>query len=412
MTELKVTNKKAQRYPTRISQFLGVVALLVSAWTAIGQTFTRIADTQTAVPDGTGTFTIFADARAIGGGKVAFIGYDSALAPGIYSYQSGLLGVMADTHTTVPGTADTFSDFFDVAIDGAFAAFTGGWPGPGGGCSYSGNEGLFLRRFQGSLIRAVATTLSTDKQCFEGVDLERGIMAVTGGVNPVDNYHNHAELVMTTKQTGRIRVILDTMTPKPGGGTFVGYDQDFSLRGGGLLFSEIIPNTFGALAGIYTTRNDGLGPQLVADGNTPVPGGSGDFNNFAGADWDGAEVALVGRDSANQQFLYAGTSPDDLRVVVDSSTIVPGEMATFDGIGNPLAYEGGVIVFEGYWLGSRTGLFTSEGGVLQAILKQGDILDGRTVNDAFCRQGNKNGNQLLILVLFQDNTRGLYVVDL
>jgi hypothetical protein len=99
-------------------------------------------------------------------------------------------------------------------------------------------------------------------------------------------------------------------------------------------------------------------------------------------------------------------------VVVDSSTIVPGETATFDGIGNPLAYEGGVIVFEGYWLGSKTGLFTSDGGVLQAILKQGDILDGRTVNDAFCRQGNKDGNQLLILVLFQDNTRGLYMVGL
>ena len=412
MTEVKVTGGKAQRYPTRIGRFLGVVALLVSAWPAIGQTFTRIADTQTAVPGGTGTFTVFADARAIGGGKVAFIGYDSALAPGIYSYQGGLLGIVADTHTTVPGTPDTFSDFFDVAIDGALVAFTGGWPGPGGGCSYSGNEGIFVRRFQASLIRAVATTLSTDKQCFEGVDLERGTIAVTGGVEPVDNYHNHAESVMTTKRTGQLRVILDTLTPKPGGGTFVGYDQDLSLRGGGFLFSEIIPNTFGALAGIYTLRKDGLGPQLVADGDTPVPGGSGDFTNFAGADWDGGEIAFVGRNSANQPFLYAGASPDDLRVVVDSSTIVPGETATFDGIGNPLAYEGGVIVFEGYWLGSKTGLFTSEGGVLQAILKQGAILDGRTVNDAFCRQGNKDGNQLLILVLFQDNTRGLYLVDL
>ena len=410
--EMKVTDRKAQRYPTRIAEFLGVVALLVSAWSANGQTFTRIADTQTAVPGGTGTFTVFADARAIGGGKVAFIGYDAALAPGIYSYQGGLLGVVADTHTSVPGTADTFSDFFDVAIDGALVAFTGGWPGPGGGCSFSGNEGLFLRRFQAGLIRAVATTLSTDKKCFEGVDLERGIMAVTGGVNPVDNFHNHAESVMMAKQTGRLRVILDTMTPKPGGGTFVGYDQDLSLRRGNVLFSEIIPNTFGALAGIYTMLNDGLGPHLVADGNTPVPGGSGDFNNFAGADWDGGEIALVGRNSANQPFLYAGTSPEDLRVVADSSTVVPGETATFDGIGNPLAYEGGVIVFEGFWLGSHTGLFTAEGGALQAILKQGDTLDGRTVNDAFCRQGNKDGNQLLILVLFQDNTRGLYMVDL
>jgi hypothetical protein len=128
IAERKVTGRKAQHYPTRIGQFLGVVALLVSAWPAIGQTFTRIADTQTAVPGGTGTFTVFADARAIGSGEVAFIGYDSALAPGIYSYQGGLLGVVADTHTTVPGTTDTFSDFFDVAIDGALVAFTGAGP--------------------------------------------------------------------------------------------------------------------------------------------------------------------------------------------------------------------------------------------------------------------------------------------
>src|SRR4030095_9281072 len=127
MTEMKETGGKAQRSPTRIGQFLRAGALLVSAWPAIGPTSTRIADTQTAVPGGTGTFTIFADARAIGGGKVAFIGYDSALAPGIYSYQGGLLGVVADTHTTLPGTTDTFSDFFDVTIDGALVAFTGGW---------------------------------------------------------------------------------------------------------------------------------------------------------------------------------------------------------------------------------------------------------------------------------------------
>jgi ABC-type dipeptide/oligopeptide/nickel transport system ATPase component len=130
------------------------------------------------------------------------------------------------------------------------------------------------------------------------IDLERGTIAVTGGVEPVDNYHNHAESVMTTKRTGQLRVILDTMTPKPGGGTFVGYDQDLSLRGGGLLFSEIIPYTFGALAGIYTVRNDGLGPQLVADGDTPVPGGSRDFTNFAGADWDGGEIAFVFQEPA------------------------------------------------------------------------------------------------------------------
>jgi hypothetical protein len=402
-----------RRYLKYVARCVIGAALLASVSPAIGQTFTLVADTQTAVPDGTGTFSLFADARAIEGGRIVFIGNDSALAPGIYSYQNGVLSVVADTHTTVPETSNTFSDFFDVAIDRGTVAFTAGWPGPGGGCSFSGSEGVFTRRFQGGAIRALATSLTTDKNCFEGIDFEGQKIAATGGVNPVDLFHNHGESVMVIRRIDRPKVLLDTTTPKPGGGTFIGYDQTISLRGGGLLFTEIILNTFGAVAGVYTLGSSGQGLQLVADQATPVPEGSGDFNNFAGVDWDGGEVGFIGRNSANAAFLYAGTSPADLHVVVDSSTPVPGESgATFDGLGNPIAYEGGVFVFEGFWSGSKTGLFTSEGGIVQAILKSGDILDGRTVSDAFCQPGNKDGNQLLIKVLFQDNTNGLYLVDL
>jgi len=390
-----------------------IAALLASAFQASGQTFTLVADTQTAVPDGTGTFSLFADARAIEGGRIVFIGNDAALAPGIYSYQSGVLSVVADTHTIVPDTTNTFSDFFDVDIDRGTVSFTAGWPGPGGGCSFSGSEGVFTRRFVGGAIRAIATSLTTNKNCFEGVDFDGQKFAVTGGVSPVDLFHNHGESIMIIRRIDRPRVLVDTTTQKPGGGTFVGYDQDISLRNGGLLFTEIIPNTFGAVAGVYTIRANGQSLQLVADQTTPVPEGTGDFNNFAGVDWDGTEVGFVGRNAVNAPYLFAGASPADLRVVVDSSTPVPGESgATFTGVGNPIAYEGGVFVFEGYWLGSKTGLFTSEAGVVQAILKSGSILDGRTVSDAFCRQGNKDGNQLLIKVLFQDNSNGLYLVDL
>ena len=402
-----------RQYLTYVARCAAGAALLAAVSPAIGQTFTLVADTQTAVPNGTGTFSLFADARAIEGGQIVFIGDDSALAPGIYSYQSGVLRVVADTHTTVPETSNTFSDFFDVTIDSGTVAFTAGWPGPGGGCSFSGSEGVFRRRFQGGAIRAMATSLTTDKNCFEGIDLEGQKIAVTGGVNPVDLFHNHGESIMIIRRIDRPKVLVDTMTPKPGGGTFIGYDQEISLRGGGLLFTEIIVNTFGAVAGVYTIDSNGQNLQLVADQATPVPEGSGNFNNFAGADWDGGEVGFIGRNSANAAFLYAGTSPADLHVVVDSSTPVPGESgATFSGLGNPIAYEGGVFVFEGFWSGSHTGLFTSEGGIVQAVLKSGEILDGRTVSDAFCQPGNEDGNQLLIKVLFQDNTNGLYLVDL
>jgi hypothetical protein len=407
--------KRAQglRYLRRIIQGALIVGLLAPPLSATGATFTLVADTQTAVPGGTGTFSLFGDARAIEGGRIVFVGLDSAVASGIYSYQAGLLNVVADTNTIVPGTSDTFSDFFDVASDRSTVAFTAGWPGPGGGCSFSGSEGVFTRRFQGGSIRAIATSLTTDRNCFEGIDFEEQRIAVSGGVNPVDLFHNHSESIMTIRRIDRPKVLVDTTTPKPGGGTFIGYDQDTSLSGGNLLFTEIIANTLGAVAGIYTIHGNGNALELVADQTTPVPGGTGNFNNFAGVDWDGIEVGFVGRNSGNAAFLYAGASPTDLRVVVNSSTQVPGEGgATFAGVGNPIAYEGGVFVFEGFWSGSKTGLFTSTAGVVIAILKKGDILNGHTVSDAFCRPQNKSGNQLLIKVVFSDNTSGLYLVDL
>ncbi len=406
------------RRTSTLRSFAASFALLCTAATpAFAQggppVFTRIADTQTSAPGAGGaTFSLFADARAIEGGRVAFVAFHSASGSGVYSWQSGMLGVLADTTTVVPGTASSFSSFFDVSIDGGFAAFTAGWPGPGGGCAFSGSEGLFARRFAGGAIRAVVTSLSTTRHCFHGVEFERRVIAVAGGVDPVDVIHNHSESVMVVKRIGSARTFLDTTTASPSGGTFVGFDQDLSIRGNGLLFAEIIPNTIGAVAGLYVVRADGMGPRLVADRATAVPSGSGTFNNFAGADWDGGEVAFVGRDSMNRASLYAGTNPADLRLVVGSSTPVPGEGANFGGVSNPIAFGGGVFVFSGFWLGSRTGLFTSDGTAVQAILKKNDVLDGKAVDQAFCRQGHKDGNRLLVEVRFQDMSRGLYLVEL
>ena len=144
---------------------MAAAAILSLATPASAQSFTKIADSQTVVPGGTGTFSLFADARAFENGKVAFIAYDSGSGSGVFRYQNGVLDVVANTTTTVPGTAATFNSFFDVALDGPFVAFTAGWPGPGGGCAFSGSEGLFGGRFDGGAIRAVATTLTTPNHC-------------------------------------------------------------------------------------------------------------------------------------------------------------------------------------------------------------------------------------------------------
>jgi len=379
---------------------LSILSLLVAVSSTQAQIFTLIADNRTPVPGGTGTFSGFYDNRAIHQNQVIFIGWDSQNKTGIYSFKNGQVTVVADTHTTVPGTSSLFSTFNDVDFARSRIAFTGVWAG--------GNQGVFLQSGQDPL-QAWATTATTGKKYFQGITLFQRKLMVTGGVNLVDGFGNHSESVMSIARQDTAKVLLDTNTSKPEGGTFVGYDQTVKLAPNGLLFTEIIPNTIPTAAGLYELPSGSTVPVLVVNQQTPVPNGSGSFQGYLGLDWDGGEVAFSGLTSLGA-FLYAATSPSTVRVIVDQSTPMP-DGGFFSGVANPLAYEGGTFVFEGYG-GGGIGLFTSQNGVITTVLKAGDQLNGRTVSDAFCYEGGKSGNHLLIRVLYTDFTNALYLVDL
>ena len=367
--------------------------------------FTRIADTNTAVPGGAGTFSLFADAKAIEGGKVAFIGYDSGSGSGIYTFRNGVLDVLADESTPVPGTVSTFFSFYDVSIDNGIVAFTAAWPG---------TEGVLTSLFDGGPLALVDDSGSTPYTYFHGLEFHQGTIGVGGGINYVDVFHNHSESLLATSG-GPLSALIDPTTAKPGGGTFVGLDQEFVFdAGGGFTFAEILPNTIGAVAGVYAYRNDGGGLRVIADATTPLPSGTGNFQNVAGFDADGERVAIVGRDSSNRALLYEGTSSADLQRLVSTATNVPGTGSNFLGLSNPMAYENGVIAFSGYWGGGGQGLFLHRNGAVEAVLKKGDVLDGAVVEQAFCRTRSISGRRMLIEVRFQSSPplshRALYLV--
>ena len=232
------------------------------------------------------------------------------------------------------------------------------------------------------------------------MELNNGYLFYAGGVNPVDSVHNHSEEIKVATGVGGGIPVVGPGTTKPGGGSFLGFDGDFHMQNGRFLLSEIITNTFGAVNGLYLMQNNGLGPQVVADTSTPVPSGSGNFSNFASADFNGTEVVFMGRDGNNAGALYAGTNPTNLRFLVGAGVQVPGESLNFLGLSNPVATDADKMAFSGYWGGVGNGLFLIENGVTSAILKKGDVLDGKTVEQAFCRPGNMDGNFLLVDVRF------------
>jgi PEP-CTERM motif len=105
--------------------FSSAVLLWSTATAATVFTFTKIADTNTAIPGGSGDFVSFGS-PSISGGNVAFSGADSNTQPGIYAYIGGTLVMIADTNTAIPGGSGDFASFGGrSSISGSNVAFLG-----------------------------------------------------------------------------------------------------------------------------------------------------------------------------------------------------------------------------------------------------------------------------------------------
>jgi hypothetical protein len=108
-----------------------------------GSSILRVADRNTPIPDGTGTFTTFVPPSPmlppnpiIGGDTVAFFGFGAAGQQGIYRFlppspilPAGSLSRIVDTTTAIPSSTvagSTFGYFQCVSMDDGNMAFTGG----------------------------------------------------------------------------------------------------------------------------------------------------------------------------------------------------------------------------------------------------------------------------------------------
>jgi len=85
-----------------------------------------VADTGTAIPNGSGNFTGFREPVSFGGGEIAFIGFGSGNL-GIYKGTSeGDLVLVADLSTVIPDGSSSFTDFGNPEfLGGGEVAFRG-----------------------------------------------------------------------------------------------------------------------------------------------------------------------------------------------------------------------------------------------------------------------------------------------
>jgi len=110
---------------------------------AAGGSFTPVASTASPIPNGSGTFTGFGLTPAVSGSVVAFVGSGSGQV-GVYTRPvgGGALTRVADTSTAIPGGSGRFTNFPDIVdVSGSAVAFVGTGGGGQSGLYYAATAG-------------------------------------------------------------------------------------------------------------------------------------------------------------------------------------------------------------------------------------------------------------------------------
>jgi hypothetical protein len=287
-----------------------------------GSTLATIADTQTAVPNGGGTFTMF-HSLALDEGRVAF-GAEGTVKQGVYTDLGGSLRRVADTTSAMPGGGGAvFSDFtetYGVAIDGSTIALTGFGAGGSGP-----QEGLYVET-SGSLAR-----------------------------------------------------VADRSTIIPGTATTFLFFREVDVSEGDVIFSA--GRGSGGFNGVFTTADAAPGSlHVVADANTAINGLVNPlrFVSPTAVRINGPPRAFVARDELQNQGIYREAA-GAITTIADKFTLDPLTGAAFTALGGAFSLSEGAIAFYGASTGPG-GIYVHEDGTLASVIKAGDSLQSKQIS--------------------------------
>ena len=227
-----------------------------------GGSLTRVADLNTAVPDGIGNFQYFVPEVAVDDGRVLFAGLGSFSTAGLYSFAAGSLTTVVDFNMVMPGSGIPFGGFFGPAARAGNLAF-----GAFGSFNPFSTQGLFTL-IDGSLATVVDMNTpipgGSGNFAFLGNPSFDGSNVAFIGYDSTFTFHG----IYVVDSAGALSVIADTTTPAPGGtGHFVQF-FDPAIDNGTVVFTAIHESGQSAIyraVGGVLTRVIGSGDML--DGN-------------------------------------------------------------------------------------------------------------------------------------------------
>ena len=275
---------------------------------------------------------------------------NTGLTEGIYIGDGSSIQVVADTNTLVPGSTDPFSRFTSPPSFDGSQVVFSGWDGGSSSGVYGGNG-------------------------------------------------------------GPLSVVADRSTPLPSGsGNFLSPwlphidEREVLFQDGNSL-----PGLF---ASLYVASGGAF--ELVADLDTPVPGGDGSFEALFGAHGiDAGDVVFrAGFDGPlpadSDSGVYARID-GTLRSIADTSTLMPGRSVPFQSFLD-VDIENGNVAFLGSGVGGY-GVYYELNGTLYKVIEWGDSLDGKTVRRTSFYKEGLSGNQLAFMVQFDDRSEAIYIAN-
>jgi hypothetical protein len=159
------------------------------------------------------------------------------------------------------------------------------------------------------------------------------------------------------------------------------------------------------MRGIYLdTPAAGLG--VVADLNTAIPGGTGNFTDFDYPSLEGASVAFKAYGSG-QKGVYSDVG-GSLGVVADLNTPIPDGTGNFTDFGYIVSLDGGNVAFQAEGASGQKGIYTNVGRSLNKVIDLSDSLDGKTIWWLYMGPEALSGNSVAFLAAFTDNSSGVF----
>jgi hypothetical protein len=358
----------------RIAVGVSSVLALVSVAAQAAPDFTKIADQATPVPGWTSGIEF--GAPELDAGLVAFAAFDwDAPFVGIHTGSGGAVATVADT--------SSFDELHGPSLSQGTLAFAG---------SSGGNPSVYTATGGGLTLIADDTTLDP---AGSGMLLPAFLApAISGSSVAFFAYDEGGRGGVYTSVGGVLERTVHETTPVPGGSGDLAFSiEHLVLDGTQVAFAA----QSGGVEGIYVA--DGGVAEVVADTNTAIPGGSGNFTGFQ-------EVVSI--DDGNVVFLGEGAGGDELYAEIAGvlMQISAGEQNLFGASidGNTVAYHANDA--------GEDAIYVVRDGVRERIVGTGDLLDGKVVNGFVFGPNALDGDQLAFTTYFTDDSFAVFLATI